>query len=109
MTDLQSNVTIGNTAIRGELKHVTGYTGFSGNPAEQSGNYLALHFECEAAESIVVELVGGKTGPVTLDPDGLHIMKIAKNTQQVRVTANADGYESVTKTYTLTGVKLDQE
>lgn len=57
----------------------------------------------------MVELVGGKTGPVTLDPDGLHIMKIAKNTQQVRVTANADGYESVTKTYTLTGVKLDQE
>lgn len=108
VTDLQTGVTIGKSAIRGELKYVDDYTGFSGNPAEQKGNFLALHFECEDADSIVVELVGGKTGPVTLDPDGLHIMKIANNTQQVRVTANASGYESVTKTYSLTGMKLDK-
>lgn len=108
MTDLQTGVTIGKTAIRGELKYVDDYTGFSGDPTEQKGNYLVLQFECEGADAIVCELIGGKHGPVTLDEDGILISRITKNTQMIRVTASADGYESVTKTYTLTGVKLDK-
>lgn len=108
VTDLQTGVTLGKKAIRGELKYVDDYTGFSSNPAEQKGNYIALKCECESADSIVVELVGGYTGPVTLDEDGIIILKIANNTQTVKVTANATSYEPVTKTYTLTGVKLDK-
>lgn len=108
VTDLQTGITLGKSAIRGELKYVDDYTGFSGNPAEQKGNYIALKCECEDADSIVVELVGGYSGPVTLDEDGIIVLKIAKNTQTVKVTANATGYEPVTKTYTLTGVKLDK-
>jgi len=108
VTDLQTGVTLGKSAIRGELKYVSNYTGFSGDPNEQKGNYLALKCECEDADSIVVELVGGYHGPVTLDSDGLIILKVANNTQSVKVTANASGYESVTKTYSLTGMKLDK-
>ena len=107
MDNLQDNVTIGKTAIRGDLKYVNDYTGFSSNPTEQAGNYLVLHCECEGADAITVELLGGKHGPVTLDEDGLIILKIANDHQRVKVTASADGHESVTKTYTLTGLTLE--
>lgn len=109
VSDLQSGVTIGKRAIRGELAYVDDYTGFSGDVTEQKGNYLALKFECEGADSIVCELVGGKHGPVTLDEDGILITRVSSNTQSIRVTANATGYESVTRTYSLTGIILDKE
>ena len=108
VTDLQTGITLGKSAIRGELKYVGDYTGFSGDTSEQKGNYLALKCECEDADSIVAELVGGYHGPVTLDSDGLIVFKVANNTQSVRITANKTGYEPVTKTYSLTGVKLDK-
>ena len=105
-SDLQSNVTVGTSAIRGTLKNVDDYTGFSGLEAEQSGHYLVLKCECEDADSITVQLIGGVHGPVTLDPDGLIILRVTSNTQSVRVTAIKDGYDSVVKNYSLTGVTL---
>lgn len=111
VTDLQEDIEIDpdEGTIEGTLKHVTGYTGFSGTAAEQSGNYLALH--CEAlpeADSITVELIGGTVGhPVTLDADGLIVLRITDNeTQKIRVTAWKDG-ASVVQTYDLSGLTLE--
>ena len=47
LSDLQSGVSVGQDAIAGTLKYVTGYTGFSGDPAEQEGHYLALHIDTD--------------------------------------------------------------
>ena len=85
--DLQSNIEIGKDAITGTLNYVTGYTGFSGDPAEQSGNYLALHITNNFDEPIVVELINGFHGPVTLDADGIIILRIANKEQEVKVTS----------------------
>lgn len=105
---MQADVSVGDSAITGTLHNVTGYTGFSGNVAQQSGHYLALHVTCEDAESITVELVGGTSGPVTLDEDGIIILLIADNTtQSVRVVATK-GTNTKTLSYTLTGVTLEQ-
>jgi len=87
VADLQSNIVVGDGKITGELKYVTGYTGFSGNPEEQSGNYLALHNTTNTGEPIIVEIIGGFSGPVQLDPDGLIVLKIANNDQVVKVTS----------------------
>lgn len=92
------------------MKHVTGYTGFSSNTSEQSGNYLALKIEAEPAEAeTVVELVGGTKGPVALDDD-MNIVLLIKNkdTQSIKVTVD-DGDNSTTKTYGLTGLTLETE
>ena len=62
--------------IGGTLHYVTGYTGFSGDPAEQEGNYLAIHFEDDSASSISVKVVGSEHAPVTLDEDGILVVKI---------------------------------
>ena len=80
MTDLQEDVSIGDGVISGVLHYVEGYTGFSGDPDEQEGNYIALHAEDESASSIAVRPLGSTAEPATLDPDGLYILHIVKAT-----------------------------
>lgn len=79
-SDLQENVSISNGTISGTLHYVTGYTGFSGEPSEQEGHYLALCMSDEDASSISVRPLGSTADPVTLDPDGLYILHIVKAT-----------------------------
>ena len=110
VTDLQSDVAISNGEITGTLLYVTGYNGFSGKASERKGNYLALHFETEEeGSSIAVELVNGTVGhPVTLDPDGIIILRITnKDTQYLRVVANAEGYTKTVREYHLSGLTLN--
>lgn len=77
-SDLQENINIEDGVITGTSKEVTGYTGFSSNPAEQEGNYIVLHFEDEDghASYLTAELVGGTSGPVKLDEDGLIVFRL---------------------------------
>ena len=108
VSDLQENVSIGNGAITGTLKYVTGYTGFSSDTEMQSGNYLVIHAADANADSVTVEVVGGTSGPRTLDSDGIIVLRIAnKNTQTVRVISYKDGVSKDTKTYSLTGLTLE--
>lgn len=111
MSDLQTGIEIADEEITGTLKHVTGYTGFSGDPAEQEGNYLALHFASETTgATITVELVGGTSGPKPLDADGLAILRISdKATQTIKVTAEAEGYTTAERTFDLSGLTLLEE
>ena len=82
-SDLQEGVFIVDGKVFGTLKYVTEYTGFSGLPEEQEGYYLALHYECEDADSI-------KVNGVTLDEDGIHILIIKKKGGKVRVEVSKD-------------------
>ena len=77
-SDLQEGVFIVDGKVFGTLKYVTGYTGFSGRADEQEGYYLALHYECEGADSI-------KVNGVTLDEDGLHILIMKKRGGNIKV------------------------
>ena len=104
-SDLQENVAINGRAITGTLKYVDDFSSAYG-PGEDSGNYIALKFESEDADSISVEIINGTSGPVTLDEDGIWVGRIAdKNSQTVKVVASKDG-ASVSKIYTLSGLTL---
>ena len=108
MTDLQSDIVLDGSRISGNLKYVTGYTGFSGDPAEQEGNYIALHAETDFNEdSITLELINGTVGhPVTLDSDGLMVVRITNTeTQKIRLVATK-GSRTRVKLYDLSGLKL---
>ena len=82
-SDLQKGVFIVDGKVFGTLKYVTEYTGFSRLPEEQEGYYLALHYECEGADSI-------KVNGVTLDSDGIHILIIKKKGGKVMVEVSKD-------------------
>lgn len=107
-SDLQDGISIVGGVISGTLNYVTGYTGFSGDVSEQSGNYLALRIDTdENVDSITVELIGGTLGhPVTLDSDRTIVIRITNTTtQSIKVVVNKNGL-SQSKTYTLTGLTL---
>lgn len=109
VTDLQTGIAVSNSGISGTLNNVTDYTGFSGDASLQSGHYLAIH--CEVPDmtdaSITVEVVNGHSGPVTLDSDGLAILRIEDNTtQSIRVAASKTGYNTVTRDLALTELTL---
>ena len=107
VTDLQENIEVdANDTVSGTLKYVTDYTGFSSIPEEQSGNYIALYCEADADAAITVELVGGRKGAVTLDEDGLIVLRVADTSQSIRVVASANGYESAVKVFSLSGLAL---
>lgn len=90
---------MGESAITGSLKNVTGYTGFSSEPSEQKGHYLALKFDVTPADATTtVELVGGTKGPVALDEDKNIVLLIKNNSQSVKVISTKDS-SSVTKIY----------
>lgn len=107
--DLQENVAIANGAITGTLKYVTGYTGFSGDVSEQSGNYLAIKVEADA-DSITVELVGGTLGhPVTLDEDGMIVIRITNTSTQSITVVATKGNVSETHNLSISGLILTPE
>lgn len=100
VSDLQNSVAIGSSAITGTLNYVDDYTGFSGNAAEQAGNYLVIHAETPGVDDATITVK--VTNPVTLDEDGIVVLRIAdKDSQTVTVVASKDGYESITKVYSL--------
>lgn len=106
VSDLQSGVAVGDNAITGTLRYVDDYTGFSSKVAEQSGNYLALHCEVPGVDGVTIKVT--VTKPSTLDSDGLIVLRIAdKNSQTVKVVASKEGYESVTKTFSLKGLTCE--
>lgn len=106
--ELQDNVVVNDGAISGTLKYVTEYTGFSGDESMQSGNYLAIKAEAFGGATITVELINGTVGhPVTLDADGMIVLRITDiATQSVEVIATK-GNVSEKATYTLTGLTLE--
>lgn len=108
--DLQENIEISDGAISGTLKYVTDYTGFSGNVAEQSGNYLAIKVTAVEDATITVELINGTVGhPVTLDSDGMIVLKIADvDTQSIEVIATK-GNISEKQSFTISGLTLTPE
>lgn len=107
--DLQSGVIVDNynKTISGTLAYVDNYTGFSGDPAEQHGNYLAVHFATEAeGATISIRLIGGQDRVVTLDPDGLLVTRVSNKNQKIQVTVTVDGADPQIETYTLRGLRL---
>ena len=106
--ELQSDIEVRDDTITGTLKHIDGYSGFSGIPSEQSGNFLALSFEADEGSEIITELVNGTKGPVKVD-DGFCVYRLTdKETQTITVTVKKDTEESV-KEYSLSGLACSEE
>lgn len=97
VTDLQEDVIISGGVISGTSKYVTGYTGFSGDPALQSGNFIAFHAEQDGAASISVRKIGSENDPVTLDEDGIVVMRVERGDKGFDLITVADGVTFVNR------------
>ena len=76
ISDLQKDYGVSADNILGDLKYVEGYTGFSGDPEEQEGNYLAFKVDFTGTyTSLTVEASGKEQ---TLDNDKTMVLRIVK-------------------------------
>lgn len=98
---MQTGIAVNDTNLQGTLKYVTGYTGFSGDPSLQSGNFLALKMTATDGATTTVELLGGESGPVTLDEDMNVVLRIADQFEQSVKVVTTKGNASVTKVFAL--------
>lgn len=100
-SDLESNVSVSGNVIYGTSKYVTGYTGFSGDPEQQSGNYLAIKVEGDA-DRVRVKIDPSYAGLDwrTLDEDRTIVLRIHDNNQKVYVEKKT-GNEIVVDEYGL--------
>lgn len=84
------------------------YVGFSSDVSLQSGNYIVIHAEVPDVDDVTFTVT--VTNPVTLDDDGIAVLRIAdKSTQTITVVASKDGYDDVTKVFSLTGLTCEEE
>ena len=89
---------------------MTGFTGFSGEPEKQSGNYLALSFEVNDEATVTVTFGNALTtpSPTVLEPgDRDCVFRISdKSTQTISVKVEM-GDQKIEKTYGLSGLTLE--
>lgn len=106
--DLQEDTAVSGDNILGTSHYVTGYTGFSGDPEEQEGNYLAFKVAyADVHTKITVQ--GGNAPEVQVDPSDLtHVLIIKKPNPIVLRAYNGDVVVS-TKTYNLSQLVLETE
>lgn len=100
-TDLMDNVTIVDGVATGTLKYVTGWTEFSGDVAEQSGNYIALKVEDADTNDIYCRVVGGNGRVVKLDSDGIFVARVTSSSTSIDFTC-----DGVTTSIGLQGLTL---
>ena len=82
------------------------YTGFSSKTSEQSGNYIVFHAEVPNVDGVTITAKISKTS--TLDSDGIAVFRIAnKDSQTLTVVASKEGYEPVTKVFSLSGLTVE--
>ena len=101
-SDLQEGINFTANAITGTLKYQDDYTGFSSDPALQTGNFIALSINTEEPDATITVKI---TDPVVLDADRVFVGRIAnKDSQTITITATKEGYDTVTKVYSLAGL-----
>lgn len=113
--DLQKDVSVGVRGVTGELYYVDDYTGFSGDPALQSGWYLVTHAAVPDVTGVTIKFHKSNRAEVkSLDSDGLMIARFEENeiladNVSITWTAYKDGYAPFSKTLSMAKLILDPE
>lgn len=108
-SELQNGVKVGENDIVGTLKSISGYTGYSNIPEEQSGHYLALkHVRVPSNAKLTAELTGSEKGPKELKSNDMVVRVTNKDTQKLKfVVTNPDTEENKTIEYDLSKLVLE--
>lgn len=106
--ELQENMELKGDKIKGTLLYVDDYTGFSGDPAEQEGNYIAIHCSVPGVTGATINFISksGRKWPV--DPsDGLIVLRMKGQPKKFKFEISKDGIPTVEKVFDGSGLKLE--
>ncbi|MBO7451822.1 MAG: hypothetical protein J6U54_15870 [Clostridiales bacterium] len=106
-SDLQENIRVSaDGTFTGTLHYVTGYTGFSGDPTEQEGNYLAIKVTGDA-DRVRVKSTKRGANWITLDASREHIWILKNGTQGGFIVEEKIGDKITTNEYNFSGLTLE--
>lgn len=106
--ELQENMELEADKIKGTLLYVDDYTGFSGDPAEQEGNYIAIHCSVPGVTGATINFISksGRKWPV--DPsDGLIVLRMKGQPKKFKFEISKDGIPTVEKVFDGSSLKLE--
>lgn len=108
VSELQDGVRVTDIGVVGNLNYVTGYTGYSGDAALQSGHFLALHCDCIDDATTTIELVGGSGSPVAFTSDDKDaVVRITDTKKQyLKFISTVEGGRKIVKKFTLNGLNF---
>lgn len=89
--------------VRGTSKYIEDYTS-AGYDMSKGHNFIAFKSTAVTGSTIVVESVGGESGPTTLDSDGIAVLQIVESCRAIKVTATK-GSVSETKIFNIAVAK----
>ena len=109
VSDVQQNVFVNDNSIQGTLKYVSDWTGYSADPAENSGYFVILSYEASEGATVTVETIGGYTdGRVQeLDVDMTTVTRFKDNKQKLKVVTTLNG-DTITKILSFSGLRTIQ-
>lgn len=108
VTDLQTDVVVHDDYIKGNLKYVTNFTGYSQDTSENFGNFIALHFTATEGATTTIQIIGRDTlrEPTALDSDMNAVIRIVdKNKDKLKVVTTTTGGETLTKIYSFANLR----
>lgn len=107
ISDLQKDYGVSAGRILATLKYVTDYTGFSGDPELQEGNYLAGHVANTMGAARITFQATGRD-ETAFDPDGLFVQRFPAPIADFTIRAY-DANEKVIEMirYDLSGIVLE--
>lgn len=108
ISDLQKDYGVSVNSIIATLKYVTDYTGFSGDPELQEGNFLAFKVDYPAAYTRLTIQFDGKAEQ-TMDSDRTHVQRFGSAPVGKSVTVRAYNGDTLVdaKKYDLSQIKLE--
>ena len=109
VSDVQQNVFVNDNSIQGTLKYVSDWTGYSADPAENSGYFVILSYEASEGATVTIETIGGYTdGRVQeLDVDMTSVTRFKDNKQKLKVVTTLNG-DTITKILSFSGLRTIQ-
>lgn len=109
VSDVQQNVFVNDNSIQGTLKYVSDWTGYSADPAENSGYFVVLKYAASDGATVTIETIGGYTdGRVQpLDVDMQSVTRFKDNKQKLKVVTTLNG-DTITKILSFSGLRTLQ-
>ena len=113
VSTLQTGVTIANGVISGTLPHISDFTGFSGDPELQSGNYLVLSIADIAAAAtsvkggIVPSAIGMDLVEMINDPDRNIVLRVTSTSQVATFVQSDNDGHTLTQEFSCSGLTLE--
>lgn len=106
--ELQEGMKIVNGKVYGTLLYVDDYTGFSGDPTEQVGNFIAIHCSVPDVTGATINFVSRKGTKYPVDPsDGLIVLRMKGTANKLKFEISKDGTPTVEKEFDISSLKLE--